>query len=535
MSALLITAAVLPGLAVTFGMAAGEQRRDPVARVGVALNLAALGLAFMVFISVWADSPVSAVIENGSGEAVLGLVADRVTSVLLLLVLGVSAVVQAFAGRYLSGDVRAVRFFNGANLLTFSTALMVASVTFIGLAVAWTLAGISVILLLAMYSGFGAAREGVRRAIRIFLIGDLALWTAVVLATIEWGSLDLRTLGQQGPELAGRLAADPGRLPAGRRRDGALGPAAPPELAAGHASRADAGLGPAPRWCGQRRWHPPGPAEPGLRRLVRGDPPGLFRRRRHDRLRDRPDALQGRHQGGPRALDHGSDGLHDHDLRARRLRRGDLPPLRPRHVQGDAVPRIRLGGPQPRPPHQGATRPDRWPDPRGRSRSRSRWCFPRWSCSPSPSCSTRNARRAPTPCCCSPGPPGPGSSTAGAGRHSSLAGALSGAGLVTLAAGAYVLLLSSVTEFMAPALAGAGDCRGLALVGRRILRDPAARRPDRRWPVRAAGSREVRKTLYVIALGAGQVTEPRPRPVRSGQPVKAGAGGLMPDSQGARP
>ncbi len=88
MSALLVAAAILPGIAVIFGMAAGPSRSEAVARVGVALNLAALAIAFAVFTSVWLDSPVSAVIENGSGEAVLGLVADRVTSVLLLLVLG---------------------------------------------------------------------------------------------------------------------------------------------------------------------------------------------------------------------------------------------------------------------------------------------------------------------------------------------------------------------------------------------------------------------------------------------------------------
>ena len=203
MSVLLVTSVVLPGLAVLVGLSLGPERRDRVAGAAVTLNLVALAFALAVFAAVLDGSTVSAVVENGSGEAVAGLVADRVTAMLLLLVLGVSAVVQAFAGRYLSGDVRAARFFNGANLLTFSTALMVTSVTLIGLAVAWTVAGISVVLLLSMYCGFEAAREGVRRAIRVFVIGDIALWSAVILATIEWGTLDLRTLGQSGPDLAG--------------------------------------------------------------------------------------------------------------------------------------------------------------------------------------------------------------------------------------------------------------------------------------------------------------------------------------------
>lgn len=204
LNVLLFALAVFPPLlALLIGLAAGRGRGAGVASFGVISNLVALAAAFAVFIIVWAEGPISVVVEGDGGEAVLGLEANRVSTVLLILVLGVSAVVQAFASRYLRGDVQETRFFNGANLLTFSTALMVSSVTLIGLAFAWTIAGASVILLLGMYSGFPAAREGVRRTTRIFLIGDLALWAAVILASIQWGSLDLRTLGQGGPDLSG--------------------------------------------------------------------------------------------------------------------------------------------------------------------------------------------------------------------------------------------------------------------------------------------------------------------------------------------
>ena len=532
MSALLIAAAVLPGVAAVFGMAAGSERRDTVARVGVALNLAALALAFVVFISVWADSPVSAVIENSSGEAVLGLVADRVTSVLLLLVLGVSAVVQAFAGRYLGGDVRANRFFNGANLLTFSTALMVASITFIGLAVAWTLAGISVILLLAMYSGFEAAREGVRRAIRIFIVGDLALWAAVILATIEWGSLDLRTLGQSGPELAGASL---------------LIPVACLLVAAAMARSAQLPL---------QSWLPATLAVPtpvsallhagvvnaGGILLIRMSPVfGASSEATHlaffvgAATTVYGTALMLSKADIKGALAHSTMGqmgfmimtcglgayaaaifhLFAHGMYKATLFLGSGAAVHShvRHNKAPPVGRV-----------TGAARgfsialaialpaavliafaellyPDRSSGANALllfAWATGAWILYGW---------TR--------------------------RHATAAGALSGAGLVTLAAGAYVLLLSSVSEFMAPALAGAGDAvvspwwvvgffAILLLAGLTTLAGPGSR------------VAETRKTLYVLALGAGQVTGPRTRPVRSGQPVKAGSRGLMPDSQGAR-
>jgi NAD(P)H-quinone oxidoreductase subunit 5 len=119
------------------------------------------------------------------------------------------------------------------------------------------------------------------------------------------------------------------------------------------------------------------------------------------------------------------------------------------------------------------------------------------------------------------------------GRHRSVPGAVAGAGLVTLAGGAYVLLLSSVTEFLAPALAGSGyevvsPWWVVALFAALLLAGLATvARPDGRVG-------ELRKTAYVNALGAGQVTDPRRKTTQPEQPVSIGTGGLVPDSQGAR-
>ncbi len=203
MSALLLTTLALPGLATLAALVAGQSRGRAAAGWGVVLNGVAFAGAVALLIAVWAGDPVSAVIEADDGLATVGFYADRLGALLLILVIGVSAIVQAFAGRYLSGDLRATRFFAGANLLTFATALMVTAATFVGLAVAWSIAGVAVVLLLAMYSGFAAAREGVRRTIKCFVIGDIALWAAVILATIEWGTLDMRQLGEQAQDFSG--------------------------------------------------------------------------------------------------------------------------------------------------------------------------------------------------------------------------------------------------------------------------------------------------------------------------------------------
>jgi NADH:ubiquinone oxidoreductase subunit 5 (subunit L)/multisubunit Na+/H+ antiporter MnhA subunit len=198
-AAVLLAVALLPALG---GLAAALSGARGAARVGTAATAAAFLAAVVVLGLVAAGEPVAAVAERADGSALLGLHAGELAAVLLLLVTGVSAVVQAFAARYLHGDVRARRFFAATGALTAATAAMVAAATLVGLAVAWTAAGIALVALLRLYRGLPAADEGARRTARAFAIGDGALWLAVAISLTTWGSIDLRTLGATAPELA---------------------------------------------------------------------------------------------------------------------------------------------------------------------------------------------------------------------------------------------------------------------------------------------------------------------------------------------
>jgi len=122
---------------------------------------------------------------------------DQLAAVLLVLVFGVSAIVQSFAVRYLAGDPRAARFVAGAGLLTAASAGLVTAATLITLAVCWSLAGATLCLLLGMYWHLPAARDGVRRTALALLAGDLALWTVVAIATAARGRIDLRDIGSE--------------------------------------------------------------------------------------------------------------------------------------------------------------------------------------------------------------------------------------------------------------------------------------------------------------------------------------------------
>ncbi len=195
MTALLLVVVALPAAAALLAAALPRRSAQLAARLGSLATGAAFGLAIVLAAHVATAGPVDAVLEDRSGQAIVGLYADEVAALLLLLVTGVSAVVQVFASRYLQGDEQAGRFSLATGVLTTSTAALVSAATLIGLALAWTAAGVALCVLLALYASLPAAREGVRRTARTFVIADGALWLAVAVATISWGGIDLRTLG----------------------------------------------------------------------------------------------------------------------------------------------------------------------------------------------------------------------------------------------------------------------------------------------------------------------------------------------------
>ena len=188
MSTALVATVVAPALMAMVAFGAGRRSSGLIGRLGA--GIAGLGFAVAVALA----------FSAGRGEPVtaslgpLDLAADRLAAVLLLLVFGVSAIVQTFALRYLAGDSRATWFTGGAGLLTAASAGLMTAATLVGLALFWSLAGLSLCLLLGMYWQLPAARDGVRRTAAAFLIGDLALWAAVGLATATWGRVELRNV-----------------------------------------------------------------------------------------------------------------------------------------------------------------------------------------------------------------------------------------------------------------------------------------------------------------------------------------------------
>ncbi len=138
--------------------------------------------------------------------AALPLTADRLTAVVLLLVTGLALVVASYSRRYLHGDPAAHRFLAATGLLAAATSGVAAGGTLVALAVAWTASGIALCLLLATHRGLPGGRTGLRRTATSFALGDVALWTAVLVVVVRDGDPRLADLGPASGQLTDAVA-----------------------------------------------------------------------------------------------------------------------------------------------------------------------------------------------------------------------------------------------------------------------------------------------------------------------------------------
>jgi NAD(P)H-quinone oxidoreductase subunit 5 len=204
MSGVLVAVPALPLLAAALVRVARLSPRTA-ARVVVLASAGATIGALVLLLSLGIDgstgASIDAVVTNSEGEAVVGLTADRVGAVLLLLTSLVGLIVQSFASRSLLGDPRATRFHVLAAVLTGAAALVGITATGSGLLVAWMATSVTLVALLGHNAPWSAAVRSQRLTASSFLIGDLALLLAMVTAIFAVGDIDLRFVAAEAAAL----------------------------------------------------------------------------------------------------------------------------------------------------------------------------------------------------------------------------------------------------------------------------------------------------------------------------------------------
>jgi NADH-quinone oxidoreductase subunit L len=175
---------------------------------GHRIVIAAVAGSFLVSIAAFMDVvahgaidvPLYRLLEAGRLVVDLGLFLDPLTVLLLLLVTGVSTVVQIYSSRYMIGDARHSRFFAVTALFTAAMTMLVMSSNLLVTFIFWEVMGLCSYLLISHYA---ERRSASRAATKVFLVNsvaDVGFLLGVILTFHAFGTLDI-------PEILSRAQA----------------------------------------------------------------------------------------------------------------------------------------------------------------------------------------------------------------------------------------------------------------------------------------------------------------------------------------
>ena len=283
--------------------------------------------------------------ETGSISVGMDLLYDQLAALFLLLITGVGSLIHVYAIGYMEHDARRRRFFGYLNLFVAAMLTLILSANFVGLFLGWEGVGLASYLLIGFWQHKPSAAAAAKKAFVINRVGDIGLSLAIALMFATFGTTDFGGVS----ELAGEASQDTLTALGLLLLLGACGKSAQVPL---QAWLLDAMEGPTPV---SALIHAATMVTAGVYLVVRSnfifelapDRADRGRRRRdgHAPVGCGPRLRQGRHQEGARRLDDEPDRLHDARRRPRPggLPVRDLPPAHARLLQGQHVPRRRLG------------------------------------------------------------------------------------------------------------------------------------------------------------------------------------------------
>ena len=185
----------------------GHWIRDKAHLVAVPAIVLALGISILAFFDV-AGGHHSTIrlytwLTSGMLDVHIGLSIDRLTSVMLLLVTTVSALVHVYTIGYMQGEPGYARFFSYIALFTFSMLMLVLADNFLQLFVFWEAVGLCSYLLIGHWYERQSAVAAATKAFVVNRVGDFGFMLGLLLVFTTFDSLDYATaFANVGPATA---------------------------------------------------------------------------------------------------------------------------------------------------------------------------------------------------------------------------------------------------------------------------------------------------------------------------------------------
>src|SRR5918999_1279225 len=143
----------------------------------------------------------------GAGELEIGMeiLIDPLSTVMMLIVSGVGALIVWYSMGYMAGDEEERRYFAYMSLFVFSMLLLVEAGNFLLLLVGWGLVGLASYLLIGFWHHRPEAIAAAKKAFVMNAIGDATFALAAVLLIWETGSLEYAAVFSESAELSSTM------------------------------------------------------------------------------------------------------------------------------------------------------------------------------------------------------------------------------------------------------------------------------------------------------------------------------------------
>ncbi len=199
---------VLPPL-FSFGLIVVFLRSSPGLSSLVSISAVAVSLIGAVLLLLGFRHPVelsATWIVTGHLSFPFGFLLDPTSLLMLVLVAGISLLVQVYSVGYMAADPGYSRYFAFQSLFAWAMIALVLSSSLLQLYVFWELVGLSSYLLIGFwYEKFSATQAG-KKAFVMTRVGDVALFMGLLLVLLHTGSLGIQEMN--GSDMASRMSPD---------------------------------------------------------------------------------------------------------------------------------------------------------------------------------------------------------------------------------------------------------------------------------------------------------------------------------------
>jgi NADH-quinone oxidoreductase subunit L len=195
---------IFPFLAAILIGVFGKHMPSHVAKVGVIATVSSFFLSAWTLYYVSTEGSIHFMLWplNSENSSVLkiGMLVDRLTAVMMVLITSVSTVIHVYSIRYLEGDPGYARFFALLSFMTFVILSLVSSPNLFMLFVFWQLLSWALYLILAFNFPNRPACQNAFKTFFVHRVGDVSFLCGIFLAYKYFGTLEFAELFKAAAE-----------------------------------------------------------------------------------------------------------------------------------------------------------------------------------------------------------------------------------------------------------------------------------------------------------------------------------------------